>query len=316
MPPGRSACGSSATASPSRSAPPRATACTPPDDVDDAAARGHAARERACPSRPRSSGPARAATVVTDRPSIFGAVPHRGPHADAAQAHADRAVARDRGRDAGARRRPGGPRRLPARASLPHRLAPLPAAGRGAPTPPPCSPTSGEPRQPCRRAGRGADRRRLGDRATSGRSSSTRPGFSVCLCAWEPPVRQAPERRPATGSFETFWTLDAAGRASGRAGRRAVAARRGARGRRAAAGRCWPSGRSAPRRRRRRSRRSPRGWSATSRARSRTPRAATGRHAHGADRAVYVKPMRLRRRRRQVPRACPCGTARGRRPAR
>jgi DICT domain-containing protein len=33
------------------------------------------------------------------------------------------------------------------------------------------------------------------------------PGFSVCLCAWEPPVRSAPED-DLDRQFETFWTLD------------------------------------------------------------------------------------------------------------
>jgi MerR family transcriptional regulator, light-induced transcriptional regulator len=32
-------------------------------------------------------------------------------------------------------------------------------------------------------------------------------GFSVCLCAWEPPVRKAPASE-LDREFETFWTLE------------------------------------------------------------------------------------------------------------
>ena len=105
---------------------------------------------------------------------------------------------------------PGGVRRVPARAQLPPRGAPLPAAWPSAPTPPWCSPTS-RPRAARRRAGRdpdpagrGAGQRVGGDRRRA-RLRRVRARVGAPADAGE--ERELPEldRR-----FESLWTMDPA----------------------------------------------------------------------------------------------------------
>ncbi len=96
------------------------------------------------------------------------------------------------------------------------------------------------------RPGRGPDRRTTTRSATSGRSSSTRPGYAACLLAWEHARRhraREPERHDRR--FESIWTVDPLRDPPRRAGRRP--ARRARRpdesyGRAARSG-CWPTGR-------------------------------------------------------------------------
>ena len=204
-----------------------ATASTPPTTSSCCGASSSCAR-RACPCRRRSSAPAQRAPI-TEHPSIFGAVPARGPVAPAAQADADRAVARDRGPDAGQRRAADRPRGLPARAhyrKVEHRYRRMaqtadlaavfadfdrPSSDAGAPVEVPIDAT--------RRS------------ATSGRSSSTR---RASPSAWPPGSRRSPSRRP------TSWT--GSSRRSGRWTPTPCARRRGpARASRATARRRSPT---------------------------------------------------------------------------
>ena len=163
-PPGRSACGSSATASPSPQRTPAGYRLYSPEDVDAAAARRRAARGR--PVRPgRARARPRRRRGPTDRPVDLrrrlrsgGRTPRvlrKRTLIALSRAIEDETLA--------ARRRPGRVRRLPARAPLPRRRAPLPAAWPRPPTPPSCSPTSATPR-----VGRPASRPRCRSRTDDG----------------------------------------------------------------------------------------------------------------------------------------------------
>ena len=153
---------------------------------------------------------ARAAAGATDRPSIYGAVAARRPRR-ARRCCASRTLMRalpgDRGRDAGPRRRADRVRRLPARALLPRRRAPLPAAGAG-----------GRRRGRVRRLPGGPPAARRPVEIPIARDDALgnewavvvdAPGYAACLLAWEQPgVGEPGGARDRDRRFEAIWTLD------------------------------------------------------------------------------------------------------------
>ena len=249
--PGRSACGSSATASRPRAARRPATASTRTTTSSCCGARS-SLRERglsvpAALDRARDAGARPTGRRSTARSPAADVAGHA---AGAAQADADRDLARDRGRDDRPRRRPGGVRRVPARAQLPRRASTATGGWRSVPTPPWCSPTSrcrgvddGAGRDPDR-ARRGARQRVGGDRRRARlRRLPARVGAPADAGGGARAARARPALRVALDDGSRDRAAGGARRLRARRARRRRSSRRGSSG-------CSRTGRWRSRRRR------------------------------------------------------------------
>jgi DICT domain-containing protein len=146
-----------------------------------------------------------ASTTVTDRPSIFGAVPSAGR---TRMLRKRTLIAMSRAIEDETLARAAGPVILGAFQrerhfrTVSHRYRRLAAAADASAV----FADFDEPRQPTE----GPAEVPIAPGAALGHEWAVvvdAPGFSVCLCAWEPPVRKAPED-DLDRRFETFWTLE------------------------------------------------------------------------------------------------------------